>query len=505
MYLCTIFIDTTNNVYRIFDMVVNRVSSGTYDSTKLLTLAIANADTLATQKQINSLQTQIDELGGSNVIEDWDQLGDLIEGGTSTNYISAGDTIDVNWINTVTGTIVSGATVTCSDVDTFVNKIGEAEEATYLFVYDGSNWTYNEATVTLSDYALTVTGTPVTGDVMTINTTVKTVNYTFVGYDDVTLAGDAPNTHSWLLEQTYAPDTKAYDSLEALFVVEEGTTIPAGNYYASGTYNEDSSATYTLYFTFTTAFTAASKTQFAATGINWSSPYLPTNVRGYTSGTTTTVTDAMTCSTTEISGATDISTITGVSVHNRFIQCDLGNNNWERSNIRAWLNDDTSGSGYTPSYDFDRPSAYNLSKGYLYGIDPRVKKLIQNVTTSFTAGYGNAGYTVNTTYTCTDKVFLLSMKEMGFNINTAEGNVTDLYNEYLTDAEYTGLTNDAIADRSKYNQAGGTKNSYRWSRSAVTWYAHYSWLVTAAGSNGSSNAINASFFAPAFAIGKASE
>lgn len=500
MYLCTIFIDTNNNVYRIFDMVVNRIASGVYDSSKLLTLAIANADQVATQSQIDSLQTQIDELGGSKVIENWDALGDLIESGDSPNHISPGDTIDVNWINTVTGTITGTPTVTCNDKDKFISQIGEAEEATYLFVYNGSAWTYKETAITLSDWGLTVSGTPSTGAVMTINTTVKKVNYTFVGYDDMTVTGTA--THNWVLEQTYAPDTKAYDSLEALFVVEAGTTIPAGSYKITQKYNDDSATTYTLYFTFASAFTAVNKTQFAATGINWSSPYVPTNVAGYTYGTTTVVQSAISVSQTEISGATDISTLTGVSIHNRLIQTDLGNNNWERSNIRAWLNDDTNGTGYSPSYDFDRPSSYNLSTGFLYGIDPRVKKLIQTTVNKFQAGYGNVGYTQGQTYECNDKVFLLSMKEMGFNINTTEGNLTDLYNDYITAAGYSGLTNDAVATRSKYNQAGGSKNNYRWSRSANTWGAHISRTVISSGSADHSRAIYGLYFAPAFTIGK---
>lgn len=505
MYLCTIFIDTNENVYKIFDLVNQKLTQGTYDSTKLLTMAIANSDTIAGQTQIDSLQKQVDELGGKSSVEDLETLGDQIEAGTSVNFISAGDTIDFNWINTVLGTIVSGATVTCSDVDAFATKMGEAEAKTYYFVYNGSNWTYNETVVDLSDYALTVSGTPVTGDVMSIVTTVTTVSYTFTGYDDVTLENGDTATHTWLMEQTYAPATKAFDSLEALILLADGNTIPAGNYYVTANY-QNGGTPYTLYFTVATAITASgADIQLAATGINWTSPYYPTNLRPYVYGTNTTAGDAMSLSTTEISGATDISTLTGVSIHDSLIQCDLGNNNWERSNMRAWLNDATNGSGYVPSYSFDRPSSYNLSKGFLYGLDPRVKRLIHPVVNSFTAGYDNDGYTQDTTYTCVDSVFLLSMKEMGFNINTAEGNVTDLYNEYLTDAEYTGVTNDAIADRSKYNQAGGTKNSYRWSRSAVTWNANVSWYVAAAGGGYSDGAVGGFYFAPAFAIGKAIE
>ena len=499
MYLCTIFIDTNANVYRIFDMVVNRVAEGTYESSKLLTMAIANASQVATQAQIDSLQKQVDELGGSKVIENWDALGDLIQSGGSTDVISAGDTIDVNWIKSVLGTITSGATVSCSDIDKFINEIGEAEDKTYLFVYDGANWTYNGENVTLADYGLSVTGNPVTGDVMTIVTTVDKINYTFVGYDDIEV-NDVNVAHNWLLEQTYAPDTKAYDGIEALFSLAQGETLPAGDYYI-GVHSQAGGGAATLYFTISEAITASdAKLQFAPSGINWTSPYLPTSVKAYKNGTNTSVGSTINLSTTAIAGASDVSQVTGVTCHDSYYQVNFGNNNWERSNMRAWLNDGSQNGNFTPSYDFDRPSSYNLGKGFLYGIDPRVKALIQVSKCKFTAGYDNNGYTQGQTYTSLDKVFLLSMKEMSFDINTAEGNATDLYSQYCGGV----LTNGAVADRAKYNKAGGSKNSYRWSRSADTGSANNSRGVNSSGSYVYSNAMNGNYFAPAFAIGKAS-
>lgn len=502
MYLCTIFIDTNNSVVRVFDMVANKVSEETYDANKLLTMVIANADMIATRKQINSLQKQVDELGGSKAIEDWDVLGDLIETGASTDLIKAGDTTDINWISTVLGTIASGAQVSCTDENAFINKLGKAEAGQYLFVYNGINWTYEENDIVLNEWGLSVTGTPVTGDVMTIVTTVRTVNYTFTGYDDFTSAENA--SHNWCLEQTYAPDTKAYDSLEALFNLAQGKTLTAGNYKITANY-QNGGTPYTLYFVVPSSVTASdSIIQFAATGTNWTSPYYPTTTRGYKYGTNETVTAQINLSTTEIADAIDISTVDGITIHDSLIQCDLGNNNWDRCNIRAWLNDDSRSGNFVPSYEFDRPAGYNLGRGFLYGMDPRVKKLILTAVNKFTAGYDNVGYTQGQTYEVNDKVFLLSMKEMGFNINTNEGNLTGLYEEYLSDAGYSGLANDAIATRSKYNYAGGTKNNYRWSRSANSGGAHNSRTVTAAGSFDDGGAINGYYFAPAFIIGKAS-
>ena len=208
MYLCTIFIDTTANAYKIVDIVVGRVAEGAYNASKLLTMAIAGANAIATQSQIDNLQRQVDELGGSEIFSDWEALGNLILSGDPDNVISAGDTVDVNWNKTVLGTTTNGLTVTCTDRDKFVAGVGEAEAKDYLFVYNGSAWTYNEEAISLADFGLSVSGTPATGEVMTISTTVDTVEYTFTSKDTVDVT-DANVPHNWLLEQTYAPDTKA--------------------------------------------------------------------------------------------------------------------------------------------------------------------------------------------------------------------------------------------------------------------------------------------------------
>ena len=90
------------------------------------------------------------------------------------------------------------------------------------------------------------------------------------------------------------------------------------------------------------------------------------------------------------------------------------------------------------------------------------------------------------------------MKEMSFNLNVDEGNITDLYGEYTNNT----LTNDAVAARAKYNKAGGTLNSYRWSRSARTSSGYLARYVSSTGADDVGSAYGARYFAPAFIIGK---
>ena len=497
----------------------------------------------------------------------WDWLGNLIKSGNSTDIYSPGDTIDINWINTVTGTTSGSGSVSCTDADKFINKIGECEATTYQFTFDGTHWKYKNAVANLADYGLVFTGTPASGDVMTITTTVKAVNYTFTGYDDVTPA-DENVPHNWLLEQTYAPDSRVYDTYEALFAVPAGKMVPVGNYHLRN-YSYRSGFYVDMYLGVTTAIgDPDSIIQMRSTGYN--SGQEITNADGVTKtgvytikalearkyGTTVAGTGVCSIAYAPESGVTytELTSVDGVYVNEgQFDKCALGSNTWPLSNVSNWLNDDTaSGSTYEPTSMLDIASTYNLGAGFLWGLDPRVKKIIQYAQVKWTAGYGNdnvpghydkasgtapasdapiyyvrsgkpgnrvytaldpqpsagddvssyyvysTSYVRNDTYTDEQKVFMLSMKEMSYNLNTSEGNMTDLYGSYTNDT----LTNNAVAARAKYNQSGGTVNNYRWSRSAYTGNASADCIVTAAGSHNSNGAFCGYPVAPAFIIGK---
>lgn len=520
MYLCTIFLDTANGVYKVFDLVSGRYAEGTYNASMLLTMATAQANGLAVQSQIDYLQGEIDELGGKSILANYDVLGDKIFDGTSTDIIDKGDIIPINWIASVLGTTTSGLTVTCSDIWQFAKAVGEAEEKDYLFVYDGTNWTYNEQTVDLADYALTVTGTPSTGEVMDIKTSVNTKQFTFTSYDTVE-AADENVPHNWCVEQTYAPDTKAYDTYEAVFAVYQGKTVPAGNYHFRS-YSYRSGFNVDMYFSVTEAIGSADSIVQVRTnnyqtiditnadGVTKTGVIVPNVLIPTVYGTRTAASGAITVAYAPASGVTytELTTLnvdasdpvvfTSVGIIDK---AALGNNVWPYSNLSEYLNDETAAkASVEPTYMLDIPSAYNLGAGWLYGIDPRAYALIQTTNVKWLAGQGNDDFTYNTLYTKEQKVFLLSMLEMSFNIQTNEGTVTQLYSDY-TDGV---LSNDAFIDRAKYNRAGGTLNSYRWSRSALVSYASSAWLVTATGSSNNGSAYVATYYAPAFILGKSS-
>jgi uncharacterized phage protein gp47/JayE len=62
--------------------------------------------------------------------------------------------------------ITSGIRWASVDTSVFGTKAGA--NGTYSFIFDGTNWTLNNTTVTLSEYGITVTGDPITNDVVSI-------------------------------------------------------------------------------------------------------------------------------------------------------------------------------------------------------------------------------------------------------------------------------------------------------------------------------------------------
>lgn len=83
----------------------------------------------------------------------WHIFNDVPVGYVQADYLSPTATA------TVEGTGITAATV---NANTFKTKISAA--GVYTFTYNGSNWKLEDTTVTLSNYGISVTGTPVNGD-----------------------------------------------------------------------------------------------------------------------------------------------------------------------------------------------------------------------------------------------------------------------------------------------------------------------------------------------------
>ena len=103
-----------------------------------------------------------------------------------------GEAVAASATATVSGTGISAASVTTS---TFATKVSGS--GTYLFSYDGSNWKLNSNTVTLNDYGISVTGTAVSGDTISVAYTAASSGWEAIGKDNDELTKELnPDTES---------------------------------------------------------------------------------------------------------------------------------------------------------------------------------------------------------------------------------------------------------------------------------------------------------------------
>lgn len=152
-----------------------------------------------------------------------------------------------------------------------------------------------------------------------------------------------------------------------------------------------------------------------------------------------------------------------------------GSGNYGESAIRKWLSSDAESGWWAKQTPFDMPPSYASAAGFLHGIDPAFAAVLGEVdiTTARNTMY-ETGDTLGGSYTTRDKIFLLSMTELGFGTNNsiAEGVVLPYYEDATQ------------VDRIKYDIGNQTTARYWWVRSPYPWGAHHARSVTPEGALG---------------------
>lgn len=477
---------------------------------------------------------RLDLLKKNILTDSYEELADMIANGVSEDFISPGDELIVNKVSSLSiSSTNSSLTFSVTDEQIFTELVGECENNEYLIFYDGESWTYNGDSVTSSNLGFTISGTAKKNDVITVTMTVEEVSHTFVAYTPTGTNVTAPTNQNvekyWVIEQTYIPSAQVFDNPESAICVTVGNTLSAGKYYV---YNvEGATSDYwcnykRLYYLFEIPhnITATSETgdiqlRFSSRGNRETDgdargvyqltcvPYRCSDDAKYNSDTIT-FTGQVSAPSSEYK---DIRTVNGFTtnqsmdsegiIYNNLGHVCYGNNEWNVSNIKQRMNSDAKSMTPVRMHKNDIVTALKGVKGFMWGFDPRFKKLINRVVTYQEHGL-NDEFTRYALYSdVSDMAFLLSMKEMSFNIQTDEGIILDLYNTYTNGT----LTNDAIASRGKANKKGESPSTYRWSRSAVAHYSYDARLVAATGSHGYDLAVYGYRFAPAYIIGRAKQ
>ena len=134
----------------------------------------------------SSTPTDVWEPSTSSWIYDNDTTTLADWGLTSDELVAPSLSVDVNGITSAT--VVP---------DTFISAVGGNTITDYEFTYSGTAWELNSEEVTLSNYGISVTGTPTTSSIITVTyiagTPTTTVTISFTAYDPGTINVATPS------------------------------------------------------------------------------------------------------------------------------------------------------------------------------------------------------------------------------------------------------------------------------------------------------------------------
>lgn len=482
-------------------------------------------------RSIEALQSAIKELNKKMSIDTYDELAEALLSGYIENYVSVGDEIMVNKISNLSITSNNGGlSFTVSDEQKFIQKIGRIDDDTYIFQYKSEKWMYLEEAVNIEDFGFSIKGIPSETDLVYVKMNYTQVSYTFVDFDSSGTNSIQPKDsnvkHFAMVEQTYIPDAFNYDYPESAICITPGYTLSAGKYYI---YNipeatSDWWCNYKRqYYVFeilndiiATEETGDIQLQYYSRGNR--------ETDGDARGVYELTCKPYCCATQSLYNSdtikfvgqiaqpgeeyTDLRTIENFTVdqsmesvgiiYNNLGHVCYGNNEWNISNLRQRMNSSEKTMNPVRKHKNDMLNGMYNARGFMWGLDPRFVNLIKPCIVYCEHGM-NDEFKRYQLYTCEDIATLLSMKEMSFNTQTDEGQVTKLYGIYTENQ----LTNSAVASRAKARQVGGTPQDYRWSRSAVAHNSHGARLVAPSGAHDNSDATGGCRFASAYLIGVA--
>lgn len=451
-----------------------------------------------------AIHSQTASSGASASVKSWAQIQQIVRSGLAPQIFSVGQQIEVEKASAVTASSSNSALSVSVTAETFLAKMGHAENAYVEFLYDGNAWTKGGATVDPVEYGVTVTGTPSTDDVVTIHETASKIVFDVLGFDQETPV-DESRTHSMTLGMHYTFTDVRFDEPEAFYAFPKG--LPAGS-YSMTLGNEDTAygGGRTWYFTLESAIPAGGQLY-----IYWSYEVQigTQKMTSYASGDSTTAIESVSISETAISGAVELGTIDKTAPHDETItvsgtsypvKCNngyrvrFGSNRWKTSAVRQWCNSASAkGSVWKAQTEFDRPPSWATTlDGFLYGLDPELVSAIGKVKKPTALSNCDGGGSETTAETA----FLLSNYEIGSGTSKDDPPYKywlDLIGgspvaDYGTHAEYI-----------KTDKAGGSAQSW-WLRSPNPANANHARFVDRSGIVSNSSAYANSYASVALAI-----
>lgn len=449
-------------------------------------------------------------------VESYEDARSIVRMGLAPAVFSVGDVFEVGRESKVQASLGehTGITAVEVDEDKFVEATHEAGSKEYEFAFDGSAWKIEGKPVILTDYGLTVTGTPAKDDVIIVIETASIINMVVMDFiengqtskGNITLH-DKTKKYGMILQSEKVLYTLQVDGTEAFYYAE--AELPAGTYHVTlgDGYDTAYGGGATYQFTLTKAVPAGGQ-------IVWPWAYQKqaseAKISTYASGADTTAIETGVVVTAG-SGGVDLGTILIAAQENIDLnsihRMRYGSNKWSETAMRQHLNSkEAAGSVWTPQSKWDRPPSWAATTaGFMHGLDPEFIKVcadvdlltaLSTVSGDTTAAEGSAGTGFEVT---TDKFFLPSRSEV-FGGSDNASDKGDAWEYYAANSDVPGGSSNSNADsnRVKVNSAGNP--AIWWLRSPNVGNGHDVRCVTTSGAINGSYASNSRGVAPACVI-----
>lgn len=453
----------------ITSVSVEKTSTEGLVDTYTMTFTYSNGNTDTANFTVNNA------IGYSD-INSWRTIRQLIRLGLHSTLFKVGDQLICRRTTAMTASVgtSTGITAVTVDVDEYLDAIGEVNDVDE-YIYDGNVWYLNAQTVDPTQMGLTITGTPVSGDTITITATTEGLVWDIVAFDAETFS-DPNIQHSMTLQLHDVWQQRVFDAKEALYWFENG--LAAGTYHFLVKANSWVATDVGKYFQFTLTEPIPAGGQIVING-SYNVTFDGTTLSTYASPSDTTAIETVTMS--EGSDGTALEDVynTFGTYTNSCQRARLGNNRYVQSAARQIINSDASPYGWEAKNPWDRPSD-TTSMGFLYRVDPdfvrTLGKPIETIAKNTVCDGGGSE-------TIEDKIWLASRSQV---FGTLENNVNE-------GAEFPYYEEDT--DRRKKTQAGTAR--YWWLRSPNSGNATNERGVYTDGSLVSSYAYTSSGLAPA--------
>lgn len=429
------------------------------------------------------------------------QVSEYVREGLARSMFSVGDQFETEKIKSLTASKGDSTGITAVQVDTgkFAQGLGIVKSGVFELTFNGASWlTKDFDAVALADYGITITGTPVEGDKISITIATEVLAFDVLDFDKYSPKTPIKNSIVLGLHDIYDYGNYIFCQSQLLYYAKDG--LPAGKYRLTldhGGYNGSTAQDGTYMFTLTQPIPAggglrhsaigvhnATLTQALITGGTFTTYGVQPERTELEKGIATALWDNSDC--VDLGVFTDkertyyvedasivIGGTTYTGKRNFCGRQAYGSNRWRDSAHRQWLNSDApavpSGDSavsywWKPATVFDRVPSGAKKAGFLYGLDPDFVKSLGEVEVKTKLHGADKVNEVDHDITL-DRVFFQSQTDV-FGGTSSEGSQL----EYWKDA-----TN---ADRIKYHNDTAR---YWWLRTPHSAYAGYVYYVSPSG------------------------